>query len=55
MNASRLADCLAHIRQAADEACSFVRGMDRVVWETVLTALPDLLPRLPAAPPVSGS
>lgn len=57
---SRLADYLDHIRHAALDACHFVHGMSKqdflvdkrtqqavdVVWETVQTALPDLLERL---------
>ena len=116
MNTDRLADYLEHIRQAADDACRFVQGMDRaafladlrtqravvmsliivgeaaakvieqypdfvsaradvpwrsmrgmrnriahgyfdinleLVWETVQTALPDLLRQLPGVAPPS--
>ena len=45
MTDNRLNDYIGHIRQAASDACSFVDGLAK---ETVQTALPELLAKLPA-------
>lgn len=66
MSESRLADYLDHNRQTAADACKFVEGMTReafiadrrtqsavvmsLVWDTVQTALPALLEKLPPVP-----
>jgi len=40
---------LDQMPQAAHMACSFIEGMEKddVVWETVLTFVPELVYRLP--------
>ncbi|WP_408600260.1 hypothetical protein [Pseudomonas sp. PLMAX] len=48
MNENRLVDFLGHMQQAAVDACGFIEGLDKVVWETVKTALPELLTQLPS-------
>ncbi len=34
MNPNRLPDYLAHMRQAASDACAFVEGMDKAAFDT---------------------
>ncbi|MCK9605411.1 MAG: hypothetical protein M0R33_03055 [Methylomonas sp.] len=46
MIVNRLADYLDHIQQAAVDACGYFKIKFEMVWETVGSALPELLDKL---------